>query len=231
MEKLTEVVDGVRQFRYDPPVLEPAAKDAVALTRQNFEDYRATLQDDRRHLLDRFTFVAAARKVVGVGSVGTRCYVILAQGRDAEDPLMLQIKEAGPSVLESVLPASPYANHGQRVVAGQRLMQATSDIFLGWGPGQDGIDYFWRQLRDQKGSVDTAQMIPDGVRRYGQLCASVLARAHARTGDRIAIASYLGAGDVFDQSMADFALAYLDQNAKDYAAFAARISPTLEAHR
>ena len=166
-----------------------------------------------------------ARKVVGVGSVGTRCWIILMLGRDAADPLFLQIKEAEKSVLSRFVGASKFTNQGQRVVAGQRLMQAASDIFLGWQRTQAGLDgkvrdFYVRQLRDWKFSLDIATMIPAGVRAYGQVCGWTLARAHARSGDRIAIAAYLGASDVFDRAVAQFASLYADQNERDYQALA-----------
>jgi uncharacterized protein (DUF2252 family) len=159
--------------------------------------------------------VDVARKVVGVGSVGTRCFVALLVGRDDRDPLFLQIKEAEASVLEGRLPKSRYRNHGQRVVAGQRLMQATSDIFLGWIRGDDGRDYYWRQLRDMKGSVPI-EALSLGMGAYAEACGWALARAHARSGDRIAIASYLGNGDRLGRALATFASTYADQNERDH---------------
>ena len=164
-----------------------------------------------------------ARKVVGVGSVGTRCWIILMLGRDDSDPLFLQVKEAEPSVLSRFVGASKYANQGQRVVAGQRLMQATSDIFLGWQRVEGGLDggtrdFYVRQLRDWKFSLDIETMVPRGMRIYGELCGWTLARAHARSGDRIAIAAYLGGSDVFDRAITDFAAAYADQNERDHQA-------------
>jgi uncharacterized protein (DUF2252 family) len=164
-----------------------------------------------------------ARKVVGVGSVGTRCWIVLMLGRDRDDPLFLQVKEAERSVLSRFVGASKHANQGQRVVAGQRLMQASSDIFLGWQRTEAGLDgqardFYVRQLRDWKFSVDIATMQPGGMRSYGELCGWTLARAHARSGDRIAIASYLGGSDVFDKAIAAFAVAYADQNERDYQA-------------
>jgi uncharacterized protein (DUF2252 family) len=166
-----------------------------------------------------------ARKVVGVGSVGTRCWIVLVLGRDHSDPLFLQVKEAERSVLEDFAGTSQYANHGQRVVAGQRLMQAASDIFLGWqrsqaGPDGTPHDYYIRQLRDWKRAADIAAMAPAAMRAYGELCGWTLARAHARSGDRIALATYLGRSDVFDQAIAEFAAAYADQNERDYHALA-----------
>ena len=179
-----------------------------------------SLPDDLRKLLERFEFVDAARKVVGVGSVGTRCFIALLQGRDEGDPLFLQIKEATASVLEDSLPASTYTNHGERVVQGQRLMQASSDIFLGWTTGPDpDRHYYWRQLRDMKGSLDTETTSPSGLKIYARLCGWTLARAHARSGDPVAIAAYLGDSDRFDTSIAHFAERYADQNDHDYRAF------------
>jgi uncharacterized protein (DUF2252 family) len=188
-----------------------------------FREYRETLQSDRRHLLEEFRMVDLARKVVGVGSVGTRCWIVLLLGRDGEDPLFLQIKEAQASVLEPYLGKSEYENHGERVVAGQRLMQATSDIFLGWLHSTETLDgaerdFFVRQLWDWKTSVDLDTILPKGLELYGEVCGFLLARAHARSGDRIAMASYLGKSDSFDRALAEFAVAYADQNERDHAA-------------
>jgi uncharacterized protein (DUF2252 family) len=185
--------------------------------------YRQSLEHDRRKLLEEFELMDFARKVVGVGSVGTRAWIALFFGRDGNDPLFLQLKEAEESVLEEHVGKSVYKNHGQRVVVGQRMMQAASDIFLGWvhvKAGLDGVarDFYGRQLKDWKGSAEIEQMIPPGMAAYGRLCGWTLARAHARSGDRIAIASYLGAGNVFDQAILDFSKAYADQNDADYAA-------------
>jgi hypothetical protein len=190
--------------------------------------YIDTLPVDRRRLLARYRIIDAARKVVGVGSVGTRCWIVLMRGRDAGDPLFLQVKEAGPSVLRKYLPAamrqrSAPRNEGERVVVGQRLMQAASDIFLGWErvQGVDGLerDFYVRQLRDMKGSAVVEQMDPLGMTMYGQLCGWTLARAHARSGDPIALATYLGADDAFPEAMAVYAESYADQTEHDYAAF------------
>ena len=191
--------------------------------------YRRTLETDRRFLLEQFRFADLARKVVGVGSVGTRCWIVLMLGRDDADPLFLQVKEAEASVLSRFVGASKYANQGQRVVAGQRLMQAASDIFLGWqrvGAGLDGRqrDFYVRQLRDWKFSVDIETMVPRGLRMYGEVCGWTLARAHARSGDRIAIAAYLGGSDAFDQAIAEFAAAYADQNERDHSALLAAVA-------
>ncbi|MFF4355328.1 DUF2252 domain-containing protein [Streptomyces sp. NPDC001604] len=222
--KLTEVVDGRRRIIHDPPLLEPTGASDMASLRKIFSDYRSTLSEERRLLLDRYRFVDAARKVVGVGSVGLRCFVVLLTGRDHSDPLFLQIKEARRSVWEEHLPHGPYVHPGHRVVAGQRLLQAGSDIFLGWMSGPQGRAFYWRQLRDMKGSADVAGMSPADLLGYARLCGTALARAHARSGDRIAIAAYLGGADTFEQAVADFALAYADQTAKDHAALGAAIA-------
>ena len=231
--KLTHLVDGEPRIRSDPPLIVPAAELAgeagIAVERlegvihQLFRDYRRTLQQDRRHLLEEFRMVDLARKVVGVGSVGTRCWILLLLGRDGEDPLFLQIKEAQSSVLEPYLGKSQYKNHGQRVVVGQRLMQASSDIFLGWLHSKETLDgserdFYVRQLWDWKTSVDLDLILPRGLELYGEVCGFLLARAHARSGDRIAIASYLGKGDTFDRALAEFAVTYADQNERDHAA-------------
>jgi uncharacterized protein (DUF2252 family) len=181
------------------------------------------LQDDRRHLLERYRFVDTARKVVGVGSVGRRVYVVLLAGRDENDPLFLQVKEAGASVLEGHASSSPYEHHGHRVVAGQRLMQAASDIFLGWFRGAEGRDFYWRQLKDMKGEANVEGMAPDELVIYAGLCGWTLARAHARSGDRVQIAAYLGKGERFDRAIADFAEAYADQTERDHAALCAAV--------
>ena len=229
--KLTRVVEGRPRILSDPPLLVPAAElipddadremFAAQMTRL-IAGYRRTLETDRRYLLEQYEFCDLARKVVGVGSVGTRCWIVLMLGRDHGDPLFLQVKEAERSVLSRFAGASRYANQGQRVVAGQRLMQASSDI-LGWQRIEAGLDgrardFCVRQLRDWKFSVDIPDMRPIGMRRYGELCGWTLARAHARCGDRIAIASYLGNSDVFDKAIAAFAVAYADQNERDYQA-------------
>jgi uncharacterized protein (DUF2252 family) len=187
--------------------------------------YRASLPTDRRHLIEQYQFTDMARKVVGVGSVVTRVWILLLHGPSPDDVLFLQAKEAEASVLERFTKKSQYANHGARVVAGQRLMQAASDIFLGWQrtEGLDGAphDYYVRQLQDWKGSVDTDNAIPAGMKTYGELCAHTLARAHARSGDRIAIAAYLGNNSTFEKALAKFAESYADQNERDYEEFAA----------
>ncbi|MEV6755761.1 DUF2252 domain-containing protein [Streptomyces sp. NPDC051214] len=230
--KLTEKVEGapgVRRIIHDPPLIEPVSAADLAALRKIFGDYRSTLSEERRLLLDRYHFVDAARKVVGVGSVGTRCYLVLLAGRDAGDPLFLQIKEAVRSVVEEHLPAGPYVHPGHRVVAGQRLLQAAGDIFLGWMTGPQGRAFYWRQLRDMKGSADVESMSPAELRSYARLCGTALARAHARSGDRIAIAAYLGGADTFDRAVADFALLYTAQNARDHAALTEAISSGLVA--
>jgi uncharacterized protein (DUF2252 family) len=228
--KLTHMVDGRPRIVDEPPLLVPAEQLAESqqdwLTFQSqvldlIAKYRRTMETDRRYLLEQYDYCDLARKVVGVGSVGTRCWIVLMLGRDENDPLFLQVKEAQSSVLSRFVGASKYANQGQRVVAGQRLMQATSDIFLGWVhivAGLDGKDrdFYVRQLRDWKFSLDISALIPRGMRMYGELCAWTLARAHARSGDRIAIGSYLGNSDVFDKAIAQFAVAYADQNEKDH---------------
>ena len=214
--KLTTVVDGKPRIVEDPPLLvrvDPASLpvDVETLLQQ----YRRTLQDDRKHLLEQYEVVDLARKVVGVGSVGTACFIALMAGRDDADPLFLQVKEAQGSVLERHLPKSRYRNHGQRVVAGQRLMQAASDIFLGWirGPQRD---FYWRQLRDMKGSAVIENMPPETFVAYAGLCGWALARAHARSGDRIAIAAYLGKSNTFARAIAEFSERYADQAELDH---------------
>ncbi|WP_030797785.1 DUF2252 domain-containing protein [Streptomyces sp. NRRL S-337] len=231
-ERLTEVVDGTRRIAADPPLIVPlgdlmTGTDRAALEghlRLLVERYGQSLPADRRHLLRQFRMVDAARKVVGVGSVGTRCWIVLLLGRDADDPLFLQAKEAGPSVLAPYTDPTAYPNEGQRVVHGQQLMQAVSDIFLGWErvTGIDGRqrDFYVRQLRDWKGSAHTERMPPGRMRLYGELCGATLARAHARSGDRIAIAAYLGGKDVFDRALAEFAETYADHNERDFRALA-----------
>jgi uncharacterized protein (DUF2252 family) len=221
---LTAIVDGEWRIKDDPPVVThfetPDGPNALAKT---FRDYRATLAENRRELIARYRFVDMALKVVGVGSVGTRCFIVLLEGRDQNDALILQAKEATTSVLEPYVKGTLHTNHGERVVVGQRLMQATPDIFLGWTRGPAGRDFYFRQLWDMKGTVDTAGLRRPGMAFYGTQCARSLARAHARSGDSIAIAAYLGTSDTFDGAVADFAEAYADQNDRDYAAFKAAI--------
>ena len=231
LSKLAERVDGKYRIVSQPPIVVPVRElaatyglsgdDVEKAVRQQLRSYRATLPDDRRHLLERFEVIDVARKVVGVGSVGTRAFIALLQGRDQEDPLFLQVKEATKSVLEDHLPKSRYKQPGERVVQGQRMMQAASDIFLGWTKGvQDNRYLYWRQLRDMKGSAVVEGMKPLGMDFYANACGWTLARAHARSGDPVAIASYLGKSDKFDRSITDFSERYADQNEKDYAAFA-----------
>jgi uncharacterized protein (DUF2252 family) len=227
--KLTHEVDGERRIISDPPLIVPIGEMVEADRRDEitagvlklYHGYRRTLQADRRKLLEEFRYVDLARKVVGVGSVGTRCWILLLLGRDDNDPLFLQVKETGPSVLERHHGRSQFRNHGQRVVEGQRLMQAASDIFLGWIRNKEGLDgkprdFYVRQLWDWKTSADLETILPRGLELYGQACGWTLARAHARSSDRIAIATYLGKSDVFDRAVADFAVAYADQNERDY---------------
>jgi len=188
-------------------------------THQLFTQYTRTLEDDRRTLIERFEVLDMARKVVGVGSVGTRCVIVLLAGRDIDDPLFLQIKEAGPSVLEPYLGRSRFSHCGHRVVAGQRLTQAASDIFLGWMTGEPGKRHFyWRQLRDMKGSIEVELLRAPGLEILATLCGWALARGHARSGQRLAIASYLGVSDRFERAIGDFAVAYADQAERDHAA-------------
>ncbi len=227
-ERLVREVDGEPRIISDPPLLVPARDLASDDQTNGFEEriaklldrYRESLNGDRRHLFDSYRFVDLARKVVGVGSVGTRAWVVLMMGRDGQDPLFLQAKEAEASVLEPYLGASGFRNHGKRVVEGQWLMQAASDIFLGWLPalGFDGgkRDFYVRQLWDGKRSVDVDSLSPEGLATYGRVCGWTLARAHARSGDRIAVAAYLGKGESFDQAIADFSVRYADQNELDY---------------
>ncbi len=235
LSKLGELVDGTYRIVSQPPVVVPlrqlAEQSGISpdqveeSVRTLFREYRATLEDDRRHLLEKFKVIDVARKVVGVGSVGTRAFIVLLQGRDAQDPLFLQVKEATSSVLEDHLPKSRYHNPGERVVRGQRMMQAASDIYLGWSKGAQANRYFyWRQLRDMKMSATVETMQPFGLNFYAGLCGWTLARAHARSGDPVAMAEYLGTGDEFDRSITDFSSRYADQNEKDYLAFTAAVS-------
>jgi hypothetical protein len=230
LSKLGEVVDSRYRIISQPPIVVPARElekiygisgDAIQeAVHHQFRAYRSTLQPDRRHLLERFEVVDMARKVVGVGSVGTRAFIALLQGRDEGDPLFLQVKEATSSVLETYLPKSRYRQPGERVVHGQRLMQAASDIFLGWTKGEQAGRYFyWRQLRDMKGSADVEWMPPPAMKFYARTCGWTLARAHARSGDPVAISAYLGADDGFDRAITDFSERYADQNQRDYEAF------------
>ena len=232
LAKLTRMVDGRPRIISDPPLLVPVEELIPAETaRADLEGelanlvgkYQRTLETDRRYLLQQFEFCDMARKVVGVGSVGTRCWIVLMLGRDESDPLFLQVKEAEASVLSRFVGTSKYANQGQRVVAGQRLMQAASDIFLGWQRIEAGFDgrsrdFYVRQLRDWKLSVEVEFLRPEGLQLYAALCGWTLARAHARSGDRIAIGAYLGGTDVFDRAIAKFTAAYADQNERDHRA-------------
>ena len=215
LSKLGELVDGRNRIVSQPPIVVPlrdtieaygfTADVARELVQSQLRDYQATLPDDRRHLLEQYEVVDVARKVVGVGSVGMRAYIVLLEGRDERDPLFLQLKEATTSVLADHLPASRYGHAGERVVRGQRLMQAASDIFLGWTSGFDVAQgFYWRQLRDMKMSVDVESMDPSALAAYGRLCGWTLARAHARSGDPIALAAYLGKGDCFDRASRRF---------------------------
>jgi uncharacterized protein DUF2252 len=228
-DRLTHLVDGHPQIAGDPPLIVPIEELVSPEQRVVLEDalrklirsYRRTLAGDRRHLLERFRYVHAARKVVGVGSVGTRAWILLMLGNDDGDPLFLQCKEAERSVLEPYLGKSEFTNHGQRVVEGQRLMQSASDIMLGWlrTAGIDGVerDFYIRQLWDGKGSAIIEAMNPAAMAEYARACGWTLARAHARSGDAVAISSYLGSSDSFDRAMASFAETYADQNDADYA--------------
>jgi uncharacterized protein (DUF2252 family) len=226
--KLTHIVDGEPRILADPPLIVPIEDLAEGGRDEMFEQlhdriaaYRATLQFDRRILLEQYRMTDFARKVVGVGSVGTRAWIALLFGRDEKDPLFLQMKEAESSVLEEFLEPSEFSNHGERVVTGQHLMQASSDIFLGWTHVEAGLDgrardFYVRQLKDWKGSAEIEQMVPKGMAAYGRLCGWTLARAHARSGDRIAIASYLGRGTSFERAIVEFSAAYSEQNQRDY---------------
>jgi uncharacterized protein (DUF2252 family) len=229
--KLTHEVDGEPRIISDPPLIVPihellpevAANQITDAVVEFVRGYRRTLQSDRRVLLEQFRFVDLARKVVGVGSVGTRAWIALFMGLDGEDPLFVQVKEAQPSVLEDFAGKSRAASAGERVVNGQHLMQASSDIFLGWRRMTNPVenverDFYVRQLKDWKGSAEVEQMVPDGMALYGRLCGWTLARAHARSGDRVALAAYLGSSDAIDSAMAEFAESYADQNEIDYAA-------------
>ena len=235
--KLTRIVDGTARIVDESPLIVPIDQLASGAAREEmFEQlhqllrrYRSTLEFDRRVLLESFELTDFARKVVGVGSVGTRAYIGLMLGRDGQDPLFLQMKEAEASVLEEYLGPSEFSNHGERVVVGQRLMQATSDIFLGWLHTESGLDgkprdFYGRQLKDWKGSAEIQQMTPEGLATYGKLCGWTLARAHARSGDRIAIAAYLGTSDSFDRAIVEFCDAYANQNELDYRALAEAVN-------
>ncbi len=225
-DKLTTVVDGARQFRENPPLLTHDIKAGAtpAQVEDLFVQYKRTMESDRRRLIERYRFRDLAFKVVGVGSVGTRALVLLLEGRDMNDPLILQAKEAQASVLEPYLGASRQENHGERVVHGQRYMQAFSDIFLGWVRTSRGRDFYLRQLHDMKGSVEVDTLRPEGLKAYARICGVTLARAHARGGDVVAISSYLGETDKFAKAVARFGEAYADQAEKDYAELQAAIA-------
>ena len=236
LSKLAEHVDGRYRIVSQPPVVVPlrdlpkihagySVSELEQMVHDQFRAYRETLQEDRRELLERFEIVDMARKVVGVGSVGTRAFIVLLQGRDDQDPLFLQVKEATASVLEDHLPKSRYELPGERVVQGQRKMQAASDIFLGWTKGVEADRHmYWRQLRDMKGSAVVEAMAPGTLTFYARACGETLARAHARSGDPVAIAAYLGAKDRFEESIADFSERYAKQNEQDYQAFCDAVS-------
>jgi uncharacterized protein (DUF2252 family) len=217
LPKLTELVAGERRIIEDPPLI-LHAHHRFDVPRTVFDDYLRSVSRERRALLDRYRVVDAARKVVGVGSVGTRCHILLLMDGDGVAPLFLQIKQAEVSVLAPHAGATEYAHEGERVVGGQRLMQAASDVFLGWADGPYGHQYYVRQLRDMKGSVSIDHLTPEDLRRYAMLCGVTLARAHARSGDPAAIAGYLGTGDQFDRAIVAFANAYADQTVTDHAA-------------
>jgi uncharacterized protein (DUF2252 family) len=232
LSRLTELVDGEPRFVSNPPLMVPVTElgerreELEARMRGIFRTYRRSLQSDRRDLLEEFQFADLARRIVGIGSVGLRSWVMLLLGRDEADPLFLQLKQAEASVLEPFLGRGNYASHGQRVVRGQRISQASSDIFLGWTQvdHDDGKrDFYVRQLRDWKLSIDLTKILPRALTIYSRWCGATLARAHARSGDRIAIAAYLGKNDIFDRAIADFARAYADLNDQDHAALAAAV--------
>jgi uncharacterized protein (DUF2252 family) len=238
--KLAQMVDGEYRIISDPPLvvsiddlaheqgIDADPEQLRAWLHERFRLFRHSLQPDRRHLLEGYRLVDFARKVVGVGSVGTRCWIALMVGKDNTDPLFLQIKEAEGSVLEPYAGKSGYASHGQRVVGGQRLLQASSDILLGWlrTEGLDGVerDFYFRQMWDWKVSANLETMSPEVMKIYAQMCGWTLARGHARSGDRVAISAYLGSGAVFDEAIADFAAAYADQNDRDYEAVSAAVA-------
>ena len=236
LDKLTHFVDGQRRILSDPPLLVPLREmdfqkrldlseaELRQMTEQNVEDswrqYLDSLPDERRYLLQHYRITDAALRVGGVGSVGTRCVIVLLESGAKDDALILQLKEAGPSVLEAYLPKKRvYSQHAQRVVTGQRLMQAASDMFLGWHTSSlTELNYYWRQLKDMKGSANVAAMDEESLRAYLAVCSVCLARAHSRTGDQVAIGGYLGSNDVFANAMADFGVAYADQTERDYQA-------------
>ena len=232
LKKLAEKVDGNFRIKSDPPLIVPlrdmpASENPDELGKEaerSFAEYKGTLADNRRVLLDKYHVVDIALKVVGVGSVGTRCLIVLLEANDDYDPLFLQIKEATASVLEDYLPKSAYTHHGERVVRGQRLMQVSSDIFLGWSVGAAGHAYYWRQLYDMKGSADIAKMTPRLLEHYAQICGWTLAHSHARAGDPFQISGYIGSGTVFAEALTEFGYAYADQAQRDFEAFTAAIA-------
>ena len=234
LSKLATVVDGRYQIVSQPPLLVPMRDvsayydydpaDALGVLDEQFKSYRESLADDRRVILDRYRFVDAARKVVGVGSVGTRCYIQLMQGVNSSDPLFLQMKEANRSVLEVAAPRSRYVNQGKRVVVGQHLTQASSDIFLGWSNRAGGRNFYWRQLRDMKASVEVERLREPGLLIYAEVCGWTLAHAHARSGDAVAISAYLGDDDAFDKAIGRFAVDYAERNEHDYTLFTQAIA-------
>ncbi|MEU3269975.1 DUF2252 domain-containing protein [Saccharomonospora sp. NPDC006951] len=239
LRRFAHVREGRLRIAAEPPLIVPVDQltgpgageqpaELTAMLGEILASYRDTLEPERRAVLDRYRYVDLARKVVGVGSVGTRCWMALLLGNDERDPLFLQAKEAGPSVLERFVGRSRYRNAGKRVVVGQRLMQTVSDVFLGWvrADSFDGgrRDFYFRQLRDGKGSADVESMTPKGMLAYGRLCGWTLARAHARTGDPVALAAYLGSGTRFDNAVGEFARGYADQNERDHAVLRKRIA-------
>jgi uncharacterized protein (DUF2252 family) len=232
LKKLAEKVDGSFRIKSDPPVLIPLRDlpsednpDRLGSeAKRSFEQYKSTLADNRKVLIDKYHIVDIALKVVGVGSVGTRCLIVLLEANDDTDPLFLQIKEATDSVPEAHLPKSTYTHHGERVVRGQRLMQVSSDIFLGWSVGGAGHAYYWRQLYDMKGSADIAKMSPRRLKTYATICGWTLAHSHARSGDPFQMSGYMGSGTVFADALTEFAYSYADQAQEDYEAFTAAIA-------
>ena len=232
LNKFAEKVDGSFRIKSDPPLIiplrdMPASQNPDELEKEakrSFAEYKGTLADNRKVLLDKYHVVDIALKVVGVGSVGTRCLIVLLEANDDSDPLFLQIKEATASVLEDYLPKSEYTHHGERVVRGQRLMQVSSDIFLGWSVGGDSHAYYWRQLYDMKGSADIAKMNPRRLKQYAQICGWTLAHSHARAGDPFQISGYIGSATVFAEALTEFGYAYADQAQRDFEAFTAAIA-------
>lgn len=230
LEKYTEIVNGHRQFINNPPLMvrltdvpeSNVLSEKVQVLRNDVEkawlEYVSSVEIDRRELLSRYHIVDTALRVVGVGSVGTRCFVALLEANSTDDEIVLQQKEAGPSVLEPYLTQQEFANHADRVVIGQRLMQSASDIFLGWSRGfaSSGRDYYWRQLRDKKGTVNVSLLDVKGFKDYLACCSSCLALAHARSGDAAGISGYLDGGKPFDEAIANFGVSYAKQTEHDY---------------